>query len=87
MTKKELDWAEAQVLEALRWKRQELADHERAWKIMRDESRSLTMRLIIDYGYSVARAAELSGHHRNTIGIWLKIHNAETKGARNAERS
>lgn len=75
----EAKWEESQVLEALRWKRQQLADHEAEWRKLREHSRSLTLSLITDFGYSVARASDISGHHRNTISIWLKIHNAETK--------
>jgi hypothetical protein len=78
----EPEWTTDQVIEALTWKRQQLADHEAEWKKLRQHSRDLTMRLITEHGMSVNRAADISGHHRNTIAIWLKIHNAETKGAR-----
>lgn len=76
------EWTQAEVEEALAWKRQQLAEHEAQWKELRQHSRDLTMRLITEYGESVNRAAYLSGHHRNTITIWLKIHNAEVKGAK-----
>ena len=58
-----------------------LAAIEERWKIYRQTSKELTVRLITEHGYSIARAAELSGHHRQTITIWLKIHNAEMKSA------
>jgi hypothetical protein len=59
--------------------RDTLAAIESSWKDYRAQSRELTLRLITKYRYSVARAAQLSGHHRNTIMIWLKVYNAEQK--------
>jgi ribosomal protein S6 len=64
---------------ALSQVRQELSELEKAFKSKRDVSRELTVKLVSEYRYSVARAADLSGHHRNTIAVWLQIHNAETR--------
>jgi hypothetical protein len=75
----EEEWELPQVLEALRWKRQQLADHEAEWKNLRQHSKDLTLRLITKHGYSVMAAAHESGHHRNTIKVWLDLYNAETK--------
>lgn len=81
------EWTQAQVEEALAAKRQALEVHEAQWKEMRQQSRDLTLRLITEYGESINRASYLSGHHRATVTTWLKIHNAEIKGARrNAEK-
>jgi hypothetical protein len=69
------------LLQNLAETRGTLAAIEERWKLKREESKRLTLQLITEHGYSVNRAAELSGHHRNTIMIWLKIHNAENKGS------
>jgi len=74
-------YSEEQTLVHLAETRGTLTAIEERWKIYRQTSKDLTVRLITEHGYSVARAAELSGHHRQTISIWLKIHNAETKAA------
>lgn len=63
--------------------RQKLAAIEREWKTLRETSRATTIRLVTQHGVSVAKASQLSGHHRNTIMIWLQIHNAAEKGRRN----
>lgn len=76
------EWTQAQVEEALTWKRQQLAEHEAQWKEMRQQSRDLTLRLITEYGESINRASYLSGHHRATVTTWLKIWNAEHKAAK-----
>ena len=47
------------------------------WKAMRMHSRNTTIRLIAETNMSVAEASRLSGHHRNTIMVWLQVHNAE----------
>jgi hypothetical protein len=74
--------SEEQTLVHLAETRGTLEAIEERWKIYRQTSRDLTVALVTQYGYSVARAAQLSGHHRATIKIWLDIHNAEVKGAR-----
>lgn len=71
--------SEEQTLADLRAVGEVLDAISKTWAIKRAESRELTLRLITDYGYNVSRAAKLSGHHRNTILIWLKIHNAGKK--------
>jgi len=59
-----------------------LAAIEERWKIYRQQSRDITVRLVTEHGYSAAKAAELSGHHRTTIKIWLDLHNAEVKAGK-----
>jgi len=78
------EWTEDQVLEALAHNRQQLADLEREWKKMREHSKTLCLALITKHGLSMSRVALLSGHHRNTMKIWLDIHNAEIKSAQRA---
>jgi hypothetical protein len=75
------EWGEPDRLQALSETNQKLAAIEREWKHWRLQSKTLTLELITMHGYSVSKAAQLSGHHRNTIKIWLTIHNAETKSA------
>jgi metal-responsive CopG/Arc/MetJ family transcriptional regulator len=76
------------VLRELARNKEALAEHEREWQNMRAQSRALSMALITQHGYSMNAVAQLSGHHRATIKIWLDIHNAETKkGRRNEQRS
>lgn len=53
---------------------------EEALKLARERSRAYVIQAITEQGLSVAKAAELSGHHRQTITLWLQIHNAEKKG-------
>jgi hypothetical protein len=72
-------YSEEETLVALADVRDTLAAIESSWKDYRAQSKALTVRLITEHRYSVARAAELSGHHRQTISIWLKIYNAENK--------
>lgn len=67
---------EQQTLRQLADVRDTLAAIEASWKDYRAQSRELTLRLITEHRYSLSRASQLSGHHRNTIGVWLKIHNA-----------
>lgn len=82
------EWTKEQVEEAVAWKRQQLEEHEAQWKELRRQSRDLTLRLITEYGESINRASYLSGHHRNSVTLWLKIWNAEQKGAqRNDDQS
>jgi hypothetical protein len=76
---KELDWEVTEVLEALRWKRQQLAEIEQQWKEMRGQSRELTIRLVTQHSLSISKAADVSGHHRSTIKAWLDVWNAEQR--------
>jgi hypothetical protein len=76
------EFTKDQVIEALTWKRQQLADHEKQWKTLREDSKFLTLRLVTEHGVSVAGASKISGHHRNTIMLWLQIHNAEMKSSK-----
>ena len=75
------EWGEPDRLQALSETNQKLAAIEREWKHWRQQSKTLTLELITMHGYSLSRAAVLSGHHRNTIKIWLTIYNAENKAA------
>lgn len=59
-----------------------LRQAEQEWKDLRAQSRRLTLKLVTDYGISVAKASRMSGHTRQTIKIWLDVHNAEHKSAR-----
>jgi hypothetical protein len=59
-----------------------LAKQEDDWKFWRAHSRKLTLELVTEHGISVAKASQLSGHTRQTIKIWLDVHNAEQKGRR-----
>jgi hypothetical protein len=54
---------------------------EEEWKALRAHSRKLTLELVTEQGVSVAKAASLTGHTRQTIKIWLNVHNAEHKAA------
>lgn len=72
-------WTKDDDLQALRETRSQLEIIEREWKHWRNQSKALTIKLVTEHGVSVAKASQLSGHHRNTIGIWLQIHNAEHK--------
>jgi hypothetical protein len=74
-------YSEEQTLVHLAETRGTLAAIEERWKIYRQTSKELTVRLITEHGYSIAKAAELSGHHRASISIWLKVYNAENKAA------
>jgi hypothetical protein len=59
---------------------------EEAWKIARAHNRALTVRLVTDHELSIARVAELTGHHRNTVSLWVQIHNAEEKAKRSVSK-
>lgn len=74
-------WGEADRLQALTETKQKLEVIEREWKHWRAQSRTLTMELITLHGYSMNVAAQISGHHRNTIKVWLDLYNAENKAA------
>lgn len=82
MTQNE-EWTVDDRLQALKETRQKLAEIEREFKHWRDQSRTLTIELVTKEGFSVARASQLSGHHRNTIKVWLDVWNAEHKSAAN----
>jgi hypothetical protein len=66
-----------QFLVACRIERESL---EEQLKESRERSRAYVLQAVIEQGLSVAKAAELSGHHRQSITLWLQIHNAEQKG-------
>lgn len=66
-----------QFLVACRIEREDL---EEQLKLSRERSRAYVLQAITETGLSVAKAAELSGHHRQSITLWLQIHNAEKKG-------
>jgi cyclopropane fatty-acyl-phospholipid synthase-like methyltransferase len=53
------------------------------WKDLRKLSKRITLELVTEHGLSVAKVAQLSGHTRQTIKIWLDVFNAEQKGRRN----
>lgn len=80
------EWTKEDELEVLAETRQKLAAVEREWKMLRETSRATTMRLITEHHVSIAKAAQLSGHHRNTIMVWLKVHNALRKDPREIKR-
>jgi len=73
---------EEAVLAEMAMTRVALQHTEDDWKDLRALSKKLTLELITDQGFSVAKAAKISGHHRQTITIWLNLHNAEQKSAR-----
>lgn len=58
----------------------EREDLEESLRLSRERSRAYVIQAITKQGISVAKASDLSGHHRNTITLWLQIHNAEIKG-------
>ena len=58
-----------------------LRQAEKEWKDLRAHSRKLTLELVTEQGVSVAKASALTGHTRQTIKIWLDVHNAEHKAA------
>lgn len=84
MTQNE-EWTKEDRLQALKETREKLAVIEREWKHWRDQSKSITLELVIEDGLSVAKAAELSGHHRNSIKVWLDLWNAEQNVARKSK--
>lgn len=69
----------ADRLDELHSVQQQLAAIEDQWKHWRARSRQLSLDLITIDKLPVAEVSRLSGHHRNTLGVWLKIHNAEHK--------
>jgi len=44
---------------------------EARWKQLRAESRALTVQLVCDHGFSMAKASRLTGHHVNVIRVWV----------------
>jgi len=78
----EEEWTYEDRLDALQNTRAKLEAIEREWKHWRMQSRTLALELITRDGFSVAKVAMLSGHHRNTLKVWLDLHNAEQKNAR-----
>lgn len=58
----------------------EREEAEEALRLARERSRAYVIQAVTEQGLSVAKAAELSGHHRQSITLWLQIHNAEKKG-------
>jgi hypothetical protein len=73
------------VLAEIALTRISLAQQEEEWKDGRAHSRALALELITEHGYSVSRTSELTGHHRNTLKIWLDIWNAEHRALKNAK--
>ena len=59
------------VLKSVAETRGKLDATETYWKALRRESRSLALTLILDYGYSVDKTHRLTGHHRNTLKVWV----------------
>jgi hypothetical protein len=80
MTSKE-EWTTEDRLQALAETRQLLEAVERERQHLWNQSRAISMELITEDRLSVAKVAMLSGHHRNTLGVWLDVWNAEHKSA------
>jgi hypothetical protein len=80
----EEEWGESDRLQALKETIQKTEALEREWKHWRAQSKTLTIELITLHGYTVSKAATMSGHHRNTIKVWLDLYNAENKQAQRA---
>jgi hypothetical protein len=59
---------------------------EERWKIERAHNKALTVRLVTEHGLSVAKAADATGHHRNTVSLWVQLHNAEEKARRSMSK-
>lgn len=76
----EEEWGQEDRVQALQETRQKLEAIEREWKHWRMQSRTLTLELVTMHGFSVAKASQISGHHRATITAWLQVHNAEQRG-------
>lgn len=55
------------------------------FRFWRAASRKITLELVTEHGISVAKAAVLSGHTRQTIKIWLDVWNAEHKAQKNSK--
>lgn len=76
----------ADRLDELHNVQQQLAAIEEQWKHWRAKSREISLQLITEDKLPVAEVARLSGHHRNTLNVWLQVFNAETKGAKRSGR-
>jgi hypothetical protein len=74
------EWTTDDRLEALRETRAKCEALEREWKHWRNQSRILSLELISEDKLSMQRVAQLSGHHRATIKVWLDVYNAEMRG-------
>lgn len=61
----------AELVSKLLDTRAKLAAVEDRWKELRAESRRFSLLLLEDHGYSVNKVSLLSGHHRNTLQVWL----------------
>ena len=59
---------------------------EEAWKNARAHNRALTVRLVTQHELTIARVSQLTGHHRNTVSLWVQIHNAEEKAKRSVTK-
>lgn len=59
------------VLTELADTRAQLDDLTAQFKALRIKSRRLTLALITEHGYSIFKAAAVSGHQRATIMAWL----------------
>lgn len=68
-----------QTLRDIAESRGKLEAIENRWKVERAWNRALTVRLVTQHGLSVAKAADATGHHRNTVSLWVQLHNAEEK--------
>jgi hypothetical protein len=60
-----------QTLGALAETRARLAAIEAGWKQERAMSKMLTLSLVLDHGYSVFKASQVSGHNRQTVVTWI----------------
>ena len=59
--------------------RDRLAEIEESWKFARAAAKANLLECITREQISLARAAEMSGHDRRTIKVWLDLWNAEHK--------
>jgi hypothetical protein len=73
------EWTVEDRLQALKETREKCESLEREWKHWRNQSRILSLELIDVDRISAARVAQLSGHHRNTLKVWLDLYNAEKR--------
>jgi predicted HTH domain antitoxin len=75
-----------QTMRDLAESRGKLEAIEANWKIQREWNRALTVRLVIQHELSIAKVAEMTGHHRNTVSLWVQLHNAEEKARRSVSK-
>lgn len=59
------------VLKSVAETRGKLDAAETYWKRLRGHSRQLALSLIFDHGYTITKTARLTGHHRNTLKVWV----------------